>query len=189
MAGLVVLLAACAAEEAPAPAAAEPEVPVLAAPVGTDWSTCRFQNLRLPVPGRLFVVDAGAPLEDSEPGRETIRRVDVMVPGQVSLLLTASHATAWHVRPWPETEVVAIFASGAGSQRITGAGLGEHRMERSQDLGDDCGRHWMAEGPGPAVAEAARQVFGRVPDAYYRMRVGSVVIGSTEATPELLEAR
>src|SRR5690606_2081097 len=125
-----------AGEESPAPARAEPGAPVLAAPAGTDWSTCRFQSRQLPVPGRLFVVDAGAPLDDSEPGRETIRRVDVMVPGQVSLLLTASHATAWHVRAWPETEIVAIFASGQGGQRITGTGLGDHRMERSQDFGD-----------------------------------------------------
>lgn len=188
--GLAALMAACAGEELPAPEPAEPGAPVLAAPVGTDWSTCRFQNLQLPVPGRLFVVDAGAPLDDSEPGRETIRRVDVMVPGQVSLLLTASHATAWHVRAWPEAEIVAIFASGQGGQRITGTGLGDHRMERSQDFGDDCGQHWMAHGPGPETDEAAMKVFGRKPDAYYRMRIGSVAIGSTEPTPELLlEAR
>ena len=190
MLGLAVLLPGCAGEEAPVPAPADADVPVLAAPTGPDWSTCRFQNLDLPVPGRLFVVDAGAPLEDSEPGRETIRRVDVMVPGQVSLLLTASHATAWHVRPWPETEIVAIFASGPGGQRITGSGLGEHRLQRSQDVGDDCGRHWMAHGPSSETDEAAMEVFGRRPDAYYRMRVGSVVIGSNEVTPELLlEAR
>src|SRR5690606_28906753 len=87
--GLAALMAACAGEELREPEPVGPGAPVLAAPAGTVWSNCRFQNLQLPVPGRLFVVDAGAPLDDSEPGGETIRRVDVMVPGQVSLLLSA----------------------------------------------------------------------------------------------------
>lgn len=181
-----IALAACGS--APdAPPAAPPGHPAPpAAAAATDWRDCRIPGMPVPAPGKLFVVDAGAPLEDAEPGRETIRRVDVLVPGPVALLLTAPDATAWLVRPSPETRIVGIFASGPASQRITGPGLGGARLERSTAFGHACGRYWMADGPGPAVAEATDAVFGRPHDAIYRMRIGSVIIGGTEPVPERL---
>lgn len=183
---LVLLLAACGDAPETPDAAAPAAAPAPAPPPATDWRDCRIPGMPVPAPGRLFVVDAGAPLEDAEPGRETIRRVDVLVPGPVALLLTAPDATAWLVRPSPETRIVGIFASGPASQRITGLGLGGARLERSTAFGHACGKYWMADGPGPAVAEVTDAVFGRPHDAIYRMRIGSVVIGGTEPAPELL---
>lgn len=186
LASLVALAACGAAPEAPPPAPPERSVPPAADAPTTDWRDCRIPGMPVPAPGRLFVVDAGTPLPDAETGRETIRRVDVLVPGPVALLLTAPDATAWLVRPSPETRIVGIFASGPASQRITGPGLGRARLERSTAFGHACGRYWMADGPGPAVAEVTDAVFGRPHDAIYRMRIGSVVIGGTEAAPERL---
>ena len=65
------------------------------------------------------MVDGATPVPGAEPGREVIRRVDIAVPGPVALLLTAPDATAWHVRPGPETQVRAIVALGDQPQRIT----------------------------------------------------------------------
>jgi hypothetical protein len=144
----------------------------------------------LPVPGRLFVVDGGAPAPDAEPGRESIRRVDVLVPGDVALFLTAPDATAWHVRLSPETKLRAIFASGEQSQRITGQGLGPARLQKSQVMGEDCGRYWLHGGAGEPLAEVTREVFGRPHDAIYRMRTGLVVIGGPDSTlPESVAPR
>ena len=134
----------------------------------------------MPVPGRLFVVDGGLPTPDAEPGRESIRRVDVRVPGAVALFLTAPDATAWHVRISPETQLRAIFASGQQAQRITGQGLGNARLVQSQVFGEPCGRYWLEGGAGPALAELTQEVFGRPHDAIYEMRIGSVVIGGTD---------
>ena len=183
---LLLALAGCAGEAPPPPPAEAAPAPVAEAKDAIDWRGCRFEGLAVPVPGKLFVVDAGAPLDDAEPGRETIRRVDVLVPGQVALLLTAPDATAWFVRPSPSTEVVAIFASGPAPQRITGQGLGPHRLERSTAFGQACGRHWLPGEPGPELAQAVEEIFGRPYDAAYRMRIGSVIIGGTERAPELL---
>ena len=172
--------------------APEPEAPpavaadVAAAPAAIDWTTCRIDGLPLPVAGRLFVVDGGQPLPDAEPGRETIRRIDILVPGPVSLLLTSPEATAWHVRPSAGTDLRAVFASGDQPQRITGQGLGP-RLERSLAFGQSCGRYWLAEGAGPALAEATNEVFGRPHDAIYRMRIDTVVIGGTDPTLDLPE--
>lgn len=183
----VVALTACgpAPEAPPAAPPGRPAPPAAAAP-SADWRDCRIPGMPVPAPGRLFVVDAGLPLEGVESGRETIRRVDVLVPGPVALLLTAPDATAWLVRPSPDTRIVGIFASGPASQRITGQGLGSARLERSTAFGQACGRYWMANGPGPAVAEVTDAVFGRPHDAIYRMRIGSVVIGGAEPGPERL---
>jgi hypothetical protein len=176
---LSLLLAACAAAPEPEPA---PEIvaPTPDAGSAVDWSRCRIPNVGIPVPGRLFVVDGGLPTPDAEPGRESIRRVDVRVPGPVALLLTAPDATAWHVRVSPETQLRAIFAGGQQAQRITGQGLGNARLVQSQVFGEPCGRYWLEGGAGPALAELTQEVFGRPHDAIYEMRIGSVIIGGTD---------
>lgn len=173
------LLGACGeTPPAPAPIAETPAAESDADRV--DWSRCRIPDVGLPVPGRLFVVDGGPPPPDAEPGRESIRRVDVRVPGPVALLLTAPDATAWHVRVSPETQLRAIFASGVDSQRITGQGLGRALLTQSGSFGEPCGRYWLEGGAGPALAEVSQEVFGRPHDAIYRMRIGSVIIGGTD---------
>lgn len=173
------LLAACGGTE-PDTAATPAVAAVDEAPAGTDWARCRVPGLAQPVAARLFVVDGGEPVPGAEPGREAIRRVEVQVPGQVALLLTAPDATAWHVLPGPDTEVRAVVALGDAPQRITGMRLGEHRLERSAAFGDGCARYLLADGPGPVLAEATDEIFGKSHDALYRLRVGSVVIGGTE---------
>lgn len=175
---LACLLAACGADQ-PEPTAAPAEEIVVSAPAGIDWSGCRVPGLSLPVAGRLFVIDGGEPVPGTEPGREAIRRVDVMVPGPVALLMTAPDATAWHVRIGQETEVRAVVALGDAPQRITGQGLGPHRLERSAAMGHDCASYLLADGPGPELDEATDTLFGKPHDALYRLRVGSVVIGGT----------
>ena len=176
---LTCLLAACAGED-PAPAPAPAEDIVVRAPADTDWSRCRLPGLDLPVDARLFVIDGGEPVPGTEPGREAIRRVDIMVPGPVALLLTAPDATAWHVRPGLETEVRAVVVLGDQPQRITGQRLGAHRLERSAAFGDACASYLLADGQGPLLAEATDAIFGKPHDALYQLRVGSVVIGGTE---------
>jgi len=177
---LIALLAACGAEPAPAApeTAAGDEAPIVVSPPA--WDACRIPGLVLPVPARLFVIDAATPDPDVEPGRETIRRVDVLVPGPVALLLTAPEATAWLVRPGPETEVRAIIALGDQPQRITGQRLGGHRLAAAASLGQACAGYLLADGPGPALTDAAEALFGKPHDALYRMQIGSVVIGGTE---------
>jgi hypothetical protein len=185
LACLPLVLAGCGAREGdPAAAAAADAAPAAAAPAGPDWSRCRFPGLALPVGGRLFVVDGGLPGPDAEPGRETIRRVDILVPGPVSLLLTAPDASVWSLRPSPETQLQAVFASGDQPQRITGTGLARTaRLERSSAMGDDCGRYWLAEGAGAPLDEASRQVFGRRYDAIHGLRAGRVAIGEASTVP------
>lgn len=172
---------------------AAPAVPTAdgdAAGGGIDWNLCRLPSVSLPVAGRLFVVDGGAPAPGAEPGRESIRRVDVLVPGEVALLLTAPDATAWHVRLSPETKLQAVFASGEQTQRLTGQGLGPARLEKARVMGDDCGRYWLRGGDGEPLVEVTREVFGRPHDAIYRMRTGLVVIGGPDSTlPESVAPR
>ncbi|HEU0152480.1 MAG TPA: hypothetical protein VFQ84_03940 [Arenimonas sp.] len=183
--GLALLLAvAGCSREAPAPVEDAPIVVTAPAPAGPDWSRCHFPGLALPVPGKLFVVDGGLPGEDAEPGRETIRRVEVQVPGEIALLLTAPDASAWAVRVSPDTRVTAIFASGDQPQRITGQGLGPSRLERSVAMGDDCGRYWFGSAPGASLDEAVQAVFGRRHDAVYTLVAGQVIIGGSEFQPE-----
>ncbi|GGA66327.1 hypothetical protein GCM10011521_00520 [Arenimonas soli] len=178
------LLSACGGDD-PAP---ETEVATAAgvesapAPAGRDWGPCRVDGLRLPISARLFVVDGAAPVADAEPGREVIRRVDIAVPGPVALLLTAPEATAWHIRPGPETQVRAIVALGDQPQRITGQGLGNHRREASSMLGAECASYVMQGGAGPALAESTDQIFGKRHDAIYAMRISSVIIGGSDPT-------
>ena len=176
------LLSACGGDEPAAEAqdAATAAVESAPAPTGPDWGACRIEGLRLPVTARLFVVDGATPLPDTEPGREAIRRVDIAVPGPVALLLTAPEATAWHVRPGPETELRAVIAIGDAPQRITGQRLGVHRLERSTAMGDACGGYLLRDGAGPALAAATDALFGKPHDALYAMRIGSVVIGGTD---------
>ena len=183
--GLALLLglAACS-DEAPAPPADENIVVTPPPAAGLDWSRCRLPGVALPVPGKLFVVDGGEPGELAEPGRETIRRVEVLVPGEVALLLTAPDASAWAVRVSPETKVTAIFASGDQPQRITGQGLGPSRLERSVAMGDACGRYWFSAESGPSLEEATQAVFGRRHDAVYTLMAGQVIIGGSEFQPE-----
>lgn len=184
---MIAVLAGCG--DSPPAGTTEP-VPEAAVADGIDWSRCRIPGVERPVPGRLFVVDGGAPAPGAEAGRESIRRVDVVVPGQVVLLLTAPDATAWHVRLSPETQLQAVFASGEQSQRITGQGLGPARLERSQVMGDACGRYWLRDGAGEPLDEVTGEVFGRPHDAIYRMRTGLVVIGGPESTlPESVAPR
>lgn len=175
---LLGLLAACG-NDAPAPEASPSEEIVVSAPAGIDWSRCQVPGLSLPVDARLFLVDGGEPVPGTEPGREAIRRVDVMVPGPVALLMTAPDATAWHVRIGQETEVRAVVALGDAPQRITGQRLGQHKLERSAAFGDDCASYLLADGAGTDVADATDAIFGKPHDALYRLRVGSVVIGGT----------
>ena len=104
------------------------------------------------------------------------------MPGPVALLLTAPEATAWHVRPGPETQVRAIVALGDQPQRITGLGLGDHRREASPAFGAECASYVMKGGAGPALAEATDQIFGKPHDAIYQMRIGSVIIGGSDPT-------
>lgn len=176
------LLAACGAEPTPAPppaaGAGAGDAPIVVS--APSWDACRIPGLALPVAARLFVVDGATPDPDVEPGRETIRRVDVQVPGPVALLLTAPEATAWLVRPGPETEVRAIIALGEQPQRITGQRLGDHRLVAASSQGQACAGYLLADGPGPALADAAEALFGKPHDALYRMQIGSVVIGGTE---------
>lgn len=186
--GILAVLAGCG--DGPEPEAAAPAAETTAADGGIDWSRCRIPGVKTPVPGRLFVIDGGAPAPGAEPGRESIRRVDVLVPGEVLLLLTAPDATAWHVRLSPETKLQAVFASGGQSQRITGQGLGPARLEKSQVMGDACGRYWLQGGAGAALDEVTQAVFGRPHDAIYRMRTGLVVIGGPDSTlPESVAPR
>ena len=166
---------------APAPSAA-PAVSV-AAPVSIDWSRCRFPGLALPVPGKVIVVDGGESVPDAEPGRESIRRVEIVVPGQVALLLTAPDATAWLIRPSAQTELVGVYATGDAPQRISGQRIGAHQLARSRAMGDDCGRYWLAPDAGATLAEASRQVFGREHSAVYRLRGGLAIIGDAEEPP------
>ena len=173
----VALLAGCG-DDAPPPADAAAPAATAAKPA-FDWSACRIPGATLPVAGKMFVVDGGPPAPGAEPGRESIRRVDVFVPGPVALLLTAPDATAWHVRIGPETKVTAIFAAGETSQRITGQGLGDARREQSGVFGDPCGRYWLAADA--SLDDLTREVFGRPHDAVYRMRTGLVIIGGPEA--------
>ncbi len=178
---LLLPLAGCGGDDAPAPdAAATAATATTPAETGPDWSHCRFPGLSLPVPARLFVVDGGTPDPGAEPGREIIRRVDIAVPGPVALLLTAPEATAWHVRPGPETELRAVIAIGDAPQRITGQRLGVHRLERSTAMGDACGGYLLRDGAGPALSAATEAIFGKPHDALYAMRIGSVVIGGTD---------
>lgn len=178
------LLSACGGDEPAADAndAANAGVGSAPAPAGPDWGPCRIEGLQLPVTARLFVVDGATPLPDAEPGREVIRRVDIAVPGPVALLLTAPEATAWHLRPGPETQVRAIVALGDQPQRITGLGLGDHRREASSAFGAECASYVMQGGAGPALAEATDQIFGKPHDAIYQMRIGSVIIGGSDPT-------
>lgn len=178
----LVLVAGCSGSPEPEAAGAVP-LPVAVAPVGVDWSRCQFPGLGLPVPGKVIVVDGGQSVPDTEPGREAIRRVEVVVPGQVALLLTAPDATVWLVRASPETELVGIFASGEASQRITGQRLGPHQLARSRAMGDDCGRYWLSVDAGATLEEASTKVFGRPHSAVYRLRGGLAVIGSAAEPP------
>jgi hypothetical protein len=176
------LLAGCGGDaETQAPQA--PAAPVVVAPAGVDWSRCRFPGLALPVPGKVIVVDGGQSVPGAEPGRESIRRVDIVVPGQVALLLTAPDATVWLLRPSPETELVGVFASGEAPQRITGQRLGAHQLARSRSMGDDCGRYWLSVDAGATLEEASTKVFGRPHAAVYRLRGGLAVIGSATEPP------
>lgn len=173
------LLAACGGESPPAeaPSQAAAETVVVS---GTDWNRCRVPGLALPVGARLFVIDGGEPVPGAEPGRESIRRVEVMVPGPVALLMTAPDATAWHVRPSQETEVRAVVALGDAPQRITGQRLGPHLHAASSAMGDACAGYLLADGAGESLDEATDEIFGKPHDAIYRLRVGSAVIGGTE---------
>lgn len=175
----VCLLAACGVETPPVeqPVQGAAETVVVS---GTDWSRCRIAGLALPPETRLFVLDGGEPVPGAEPGRESIRRVDVMVPGPVALLMTAPDATAWHVRPSQETEIRAVVALGDAPQRITGQRLGPHQRAASSAMGDACATYLLADGDGEALAEATDEIFGKPQDAIYKLRVGSAVIGGTE---------
>ncbi len=121
---------------------------------------------------------AGETAESSEP-----EFVDIVVPGQVALLLTAPDATVWLLRPSPETELVGVFASGEASQRITGQRLGAHQLARSRSMGDDCGRYWLSVDAGATLEEASTKVFGRPHSAVYRLRGGLAVIGKADEAP------
>ncbi len=173
------LLAGCGGEDPAAPAAEAPAA-ANAPAAGIDWAACRIPGVQGAVAGKLFVVDGGLLPPGAEDGRESIRRVDVFVPGPVALLLTAKDATAWHLRISPETQLQAVFASGEATQRITGQGIGPARLERSAAYGHDCGRYWV-DGGDSALAEVTREVFGRPYDALYRMRTGLVIIGGPES--------
>lgn len=176
------LLAGCGGKtESDAPRSAP--LPAAVAPVGVDWSRCRFPGVTLPVSGKVIVVDGGQSVPDAEAGRESIRRVDIVVPGQVALLLTAPDATVWLLRPSPQTELVGVFASGEGSQRITGQRLGAHQLARSRSMGDDCGRYWLSVDAGATLEDASMQVFGRAHSAVYRLRGGLAVIGDAAEPP------
>ena len=179
LAVIAAMLAGCGGDESGSPPA---EAPAAAAKAGDgiDWAACRIPGVQGAVAGKLFVVDGGLLPPGAEPGRESIRRVDVFVPGPVALLLTAKDATAWHLRISPETQLQAVFASGEATQRITGQRLGPARLERSAAFGHDCGRYW-AGGDGAALGEVTREVFGRPHDALYRMRTGLVIIGGPES--------
>lgn len=172
-------LAACGADAPPPPPASDAAPAAAAAKPSFDWSKCAIPGVTLPVDGKLFVVDGGRPPEGAQPGRESIRRVDVFVPGPVALLLTADDATTWHVTVSPETKLQAVFAAGETSQRITGQGLGPARLTQSGLYGEPCGRYWLAADA--SLDDLTREVFGRPHDALYRMRTGLVVIGGTEA--------
>ena len=173
------LLAGCGGEDPAAPAAEAPAA-ANAPAAGIDWAACRIPGVQGAVAGKLFVVDGGLLPPGAEDGRESIRRVDVFVPGPVALLLTAKDATAWNLRISPETQLQAVFASGEATQRITGQGLGPARLERSAAYGHDCGRYWT-DGDAAALGEVTREVFGRPHDALYRMRTGRVIIGGPES--------
>lgn len=183
---LFAMLAACQDSDAPA------DVDQAAADVGADaalaevfdWNRCRIPGLSGPVPGRLFIVDGGEPVPETEPGREAIRRVDIHVPGPVTLLLTAPDATVWMLRPSRHTQMHAIIASGKEPQRIAGLNLGSRRAEQSAAMGHPCGRYWLAEPDEAALTEASTQLFGRAHDAVYRLRVGHVDIGVPEPLPQ-----
>jgi hypothetical protein len=175
-----VLIIGCS-EPAPPPPV-DPAATAVAAAV--DWAGCRLPGLGLPIDGRVFVVDGGPPPEGAEAGRESIRRVEVVVPGTVSLLLTAPDTTVWHLRISPQTQLRAVLASGDQPQRITGLGLGDAVLvARSQATGAACARYWLAHGAGPELVEASEQVFGKKYDALYGLRAGSVIIGDAETPP------
>jgi hypothetical protein len=186
---LFALLAACQDTSPPADADAtgsgQATDPALADTDAFDWSRCRIPGLSGPVPGRLFIVDGGDTVPGAEPGRESIRRVDIHVPGPVTLLLTAPDMTVWMLRPSRHTQMHAIIASGEESQRIAGLNLGNRRAEHSAAMGDPCGRYW-AEGASEAdLAETSTQLFGRAHDAVFRLSAGRVDIGVPEPLPQV----
>jgi len=183
---LFAMLAACQGADAPAEAdAATASAAAQTAQAEVfDWNRCRIPGLSGPVPGRLFIVDGGDPPPGAEPGRESIRRVDIHVPGPVTLLLTAPDSTVWMLRPSRHTEMHAIIASGVESQRIAGLNLGNRRAEQSSAMGDPCGRYWLAGADENALAEASTQLFGRAHDAVYRLSAGRVDIGVPEPLPQ-----
>jgi len=183
---LFAMLAACQDTDAPATASdATPAEEAETASVDVfDWSRCRIPGHSGPVPGRLFIVDGGDPVPGAEPGRETIRRVDIHVPGPVTLLLTAPDMTVWMLRPSRHTQMHAIIASGDQPQRIAGLNLGTRRAEQAGAMGDPCGRYWLADADDSALAEISTQLFGRAHDAVYRLDAGRVDIGVPEPLPQ-----
>jgi len=188
---LFALLVACQDTSPPADAAAAGSgQPTDAAVAGTgtdtfDWNRCRIPGLSGPVPGRLFIVDGGDTVPGAEPGRESIRRVDIHVPGPVTLLLTAPDMTVWMLRPSRHTQMHAIIASGEQSQRIAGLNLGNRRAEQSAAMGHPCGRYWAAGASEADLAETSTQLFGRAHDAVFRLSNGQVDIGVPEPLPQL----
>lgn len=185
---LFAMLAACQDADAPTAgeeAAAAAESAAESAPSDAfDWDRCRIPGLSGPVPGRLFIVDGGTTVPGAEPGRESIRRVDIHVPGPVTLLLTAPDATVWMLRPSRHTQMHAIVASGEESQRVAGFNLGDKRAEQSGAMGDPCGRYWADGASDAELAEASTQLFGRAHDAVYQLTDGRVDIGVPEPQPQ-----
>jgi len=183
---LSAMLAAC--QDTDAPVEAGDGKPGADAAIGQadafDISRCRIPGMSGPVPGRLFIVDGGDPVPGAEPGRESIRRVDIHVPGPVTLLLTAPDTTVWMLRPSRHTQMHAIIASGEEPQRIAGLNLGNRRAEQSSAMGDPCGRYWLEDRDESALADASVQLFGRVHDAVYRLSAGRVDIGVPEPLPQ-----
>jgi hypothetical protein len=175
------LLSACGADPTPStPVAAPSSAP--AAGAGIDWSRCQLDGATLPVRGKLLVVDGGLRTPEYEAGRESIRRVEVLVPGPVALLLTAPDATVWLVRASPETQITGLFAAGDQAQRISGQNVDGPQRAASGVLGEACGRYWLQDGAGPQLAQVSQEIFGRPHDAIYTMRIGTVVIGGADST-------
>lgn len=183
---LFAMLAACGDTDGPAAGEeAAPEATADSTPSAAfDWNRCRIPGLSGPVPGRLFIVDGGETVPGSEPGRESIRRVDIHVPGPVTLLLTAPDATVWMLRPSRHTQMHAIVASGEQSQRIAGLNLGDRRSEQSSAMGDPCGRYWAGGASESELADASTRLFGRAHDAVYQLTDGRVDIGVPEPLPQ-----
>ena len=184
---VVLAVAACGKTPAPAPAALSPPAPTSAPATAlseADWTACALPDVALPVPARLVVIAApdGAGMGASDDDARHIMDITVHATEPLALMLTAGTPTSWVIHAAPQAQILAVLASGRYPQRVAGVPTGTPRAERSQMLGERCGRSWLAE-PDPAlpIEVATQRLFGKAPDEIVRAEGLSVRIGEPES--------